>query len=63
MTDQTLPARMAASLYAELSSRSGTTEAANETTNEADKDQKMKKVGAEIEFLDVGVRAYAFTFG
>jgi uncharacterized membrane protein len=48
MTDQTLAARMAASLAAALSSRSGTTEAANETTNEADKDQKMRKAGAEI---------------
>ena len=48
MTDQTLAARMATSLRAALSLRSGTAEGANETTNEADKDQKMRKAGAEI---------------
>jgi uncharacterized membrane protein len=48
MTDQRLAARMAASLAAALRLRSATIEAANETTNQAGKDQKMKKAGAEV---------------
>ena len=47
MMDQTLPARIAASLAAALSSRSATIKDRNETTNEAGKDQKLKKARRE----------------
>ncbi len=47
MTDQALPARLTASLAAALISRSATIDAANETTNEAGRDRKTKKPGAE----------------
>ena len=42
MTDQSLPARLTASLATALNSRSATIDAANETTNEAGKDQRQK---------------------
>jgi uncharacterized membrane protein len=57
MTDQTLPARMAASLAAALSSRSATIKALNETTNETDKDQELKKARRETA-IGVTERSY-----
>jgi hypothetical protein len=43
-----LPARMAASLDAALSSRSATIEAADEAANEIGRDRKMTKAGREM---------------